>query len=96
MPSNCKDARFQRAGVEGDPVVEDHRECVREAYESEEYENIEKWLIGDLKAVRWLELSGVIPRLIELSRMRHDSRLGRGIHDTSCCYFEVVCNGYCI
>jgi len=35
--------------------------------EKSEYRKIEDWLRQDLNATRWVELSGVIPQLVELS-----------------------------
>lgn len=43
--------------------VEEHGEKVREAYEKKEFNKIEEWLIDDLKATRYLDLSGAIQKL---------------------------------
>ena len=54
-------------GIVDAPQLEEHGEEIAKAYEGSEYMNIEKWLKQDLYAIRYLDLSGIIPRLIELS-----------------------------
>ncbi|RLG93913.1 hypothetical protein DRO29_07125 [Candidatus Bathyarchaeota archaeon] len=54
-------------GIVNAPQLEEHGEEIAKAYEGSEYMNIEKWLKQDLYAIRYLDLSGIIPRLIELS-----------------------------
>ena len=49
------------------PQLEEHGEEIAKAYEGSEYMNIEEWLKQDLYAIRYLDLSGIIPILIELS-----------------------------
>ncbi len=53
----CKDA----------PLIEEHGEKVAEAYKGKRYEDIEKWLKQDLYAVRYLDLSAAVTKLVEYS-----------------------------
>ena len=57
----------KKLGRNDAPQVEDHGELVKDAYEEKKYRKIEEWLRQDLNATRWVELSGVIPQLVELS-----------------------------
>lgn len=49
------------------PLVEEHGEEVAKAYEEKRYGDIEQWLMQDLYATRYLDLSGALVKLIEYS-----------------------------
>lgn len=49
------------------PPLEEHGEEVARAYDEKRYDNIEKWLKQDLYALRYLDLSGAMVKLVEHS-----------------------------
>jgi hypothetical protein len=54
-------------GYKDAPLIEEHGKDVAKAYEEKRYDDVERWLEQDLYAIRYLDLSGALVRLIEYS-----------------------------
>ena len=54
-------------GYKDTPLVEEHGKDVAKAYEEKRYDDIERWLEQDLYAIRYLDLSGALVKLIKYS-----------------------------
>jgi HEPN domain-containing protein len=52
-------------GYKDASLIEEHSEDIAKAYEEKRYDDIEKWLEQDLYAIRYLDLSGALAKLIE-------------------------------